>query len=211
MYIMSILGKVYCKFLDLEILYQNEYKNLTRDEFVKVLFGGSIDEGATLLTEAIMCEKPSTSEELEQFVFLKDLFNFFIKHYGELDTIIYSFNDISSIIATENELFDDLDKLLKVLTTKTCNSTLYAEITQADLLRQNKAFHYYITPSSVHYTRLDNCKVHYILSNAHGELCSRMFSANKKLTPKSCYINGKTGLRKIAQKDARNIILQEGE
>lgn len=177
---MSVLEKVYCKFKNLEEDYQDVKGRMTRKEYVLYLLGGEADEGAAILTEAIMCENPSTTEELEQFSYVKDLLNFFIKNLDMFEEEHLSFEDILLHINSENEAFGNLDVILSALTKTIMPRPIHDAIYQKDLYKDHGVLHYKITPDGADFCMMSDCIVHRIMSPAHAEICANMYSTNRK-------------------------------
>lgn len=203
---MSILEKVYCKFANLEEAYSASSCKKSRKEFITDLFGGNVDEGAAILTEAIICENPSTTEELEHFSFVKDLFNFFIKNINDLDDRVASFDDILNDISSENDAFGNLEMIMDSISKVKRPVNTYECISQQEMYNACSALHYSITPDSVHFVTLDNCVLHKILSKAHAEICVRMYNSDKKLTIGSTYQKRKTDFTKINKNEIPKIL-----
>lgn len=198
---MSVLEKVYDKFSNLELYYSFVQNEKSRKDFIIELFGGNVDEGAAILTEAIICENPSTTEELEQFSFVKDLFNFFIKNIDIMSDEITSFEEVLANISLENEAFGDLDAIMNAITKIVRPDVDYRCIAQKDLYNEYNALHYMVTPDTVRYVTLHNCFVHKILSMAHAEICARMYGSSKELIVGATYQKRKTDFTKVNKSD----------
>lgn len=205
---MSVLENVYNKFKDLEVEYRQVQHLQTREEFVRYLFGGNVDEGATILTEAIMCENPSSTEEIERFSSLKDIFNFFIKHKDNISPIISSFDDMIYNISTENDAFENIDCIMQTLSEYVNTNVMAERKMQSELLREKDAFHYFVSPDSSVYASLVDCKAFNIMSEAHAEICKTILGIDKEFIQGTVYLRRKTGAVKSTKKAAIAAIMQ---
>ena len=82
---MSTLDKVYQKFENLEEQFLSSGQS--RTDFIAERFGGDLEIGVTILTDAIMKDNLTESKDIERFSFLKDLFSFLLKHKDTIDML----------------------------------------------------------------------------------------------------------------------------
>lgn len=205
---MSILENVYNRFMQMEDDYICNHNDLTKEEYVRYLFGGSIDEGAAIITEAIMMEEPNTTEEIEMFSTLKDMFNFFIKYEGSIDSTIRSFDMLLSIIGSENEAFGKYEELLTMLYTIQPYSQGIRPYTQESLYATRNALHYKVTPEVADYAPLDTCNIYKVMTDAYAELYQRIMEVEKKFELGKLYVKTKTDAVKISIKNIPDFLLK---
>ena len=190
---MSTLDNIYGKFLSLEDNYLSS--GLTRKEFVLQLFGGDIEIGATILTDAILKEGVSKAKDIEKFSFLKDIFSFFIKQKNNLDFMSTFNNPLDN-----NEITNDTDILNKLVITLT--QPVHAPIfSQKDLYKENQALHYVVTPDSIKYVSLDDCHAFKIMNENFAILLKTLHNTTSDLSVSTVYIKGERGLRKCKKNE----------
>lgn len=98
---MSTLDKVYQKFENLEEQYLNSGQS--RTDFIAERFGGDLEIGITILTDAILKDNPTEAKDIERFSYLKDIFAFLMKHKDTIE-MMPSFDILTEDVADIEEI-----------------------------------------------------------------------------------------------------------